>query len=231
MFSGGWRKSVSPAQPSAPPIVPGDDPAGTAAAADELFDLLCAAYTDPENCIHAETIIGGAAALTGEFALRAAGIPLPRIGFVFGPPINEVLFEGRDGRTPLWQLLETSAAEIGLARDDMPDVHAIFGRIAATAAALTRDPACGEVFPPLSVPDGHFPREWSPNAGPRLRQHVRDIAARHALTPHQIACALCIATGRLIARGRDVLDPRIAYQLATEIMFSTAKMAPLEARM
>src|SRR5215470_1922910 len=104
---GGWRKSVSPAQPSAPPMVLGDDLAGAMAAVDDLFDLLCAAYTDRDNCIHAETIIGGAA-LTGEFALRAAGIPLPRIGFVFGPPINEVLFEGRDGRVALYQLLEAA---------------------------------------------------------------------------------------------------------------------------
>ena len=39
----------------------------------------------------------------------------------------------------------------------------------------------------------------------------------------------CIATGDLIAQAgkRNVLDPKIAFRLAVEIMFSTAKMVPL----
>jgi hypothetical protein len=37
------------------------------------------------------------------------------------------------------------------------------------------------------------------------------------------------ATGDLIAQAgkRNVLDPKIAFRLAIEIMFSTAKMVPL----
>jgi hypothetical protein len=39
-----------------------------------------------------------------------------------------------------------------------------------------------------------------------------------------------VATGNLIHRGKDLLPPKIAFQLAVEIMFATAKMAPLTDR-
>jgi hypothetical protein len=84
------------------------------------------------------------------------------------------------------------------------------------------------VFPPLSIPHEHYPTEWSPNAGPRLRGAVQEIAARYRLTLRHIALALGMATGNLIHQGQDLLPPKIAFQLAVEVMFSTAKMAPLD---
>jgi hypothetical protein len=36
-----------------------------------------------------------------------------------------------------------------------------------------------------------------------------------------------MTTGRLIARGKAVFEPRTAFRLAIEIMFGTAKMVPL----
>ena len=109
----------------------------------------------------------------------------------------------------------------------MPDARAIFARIAAAAAAIVANPDCGAMFPPLSVASADYPKEWSPNAGPRLRARVQAVAARHGLMPRQIAYALCMTTGRLIARGKAVFDPRIAFRLAVEIMFGTARMVPL----
>jgi len=215
------------------PAVPAsrdEDLARAEAAADELAQMLCHAYTDRNNRIHAATIVGGAAALTGEFALRAAGIRLPKAGFVFGDPINEILFEGGDDRATLWEIVERTAAALGLAHEDLPDAREIFGRIAAAAAAIMRNPDDGTVFPPLSIPHEHYPKEWSPNAGPRLRGAVLEIAARHQLTPRQTALALGMATGNLVHQGKDLLPPKIAFRLVVEIMFSTAKMVPLAGR-
>jgi hypothetical protein len=224
------RPAMLAPRPSPPPVSREEDLARAESAADELAQMLRHAYTDRDDRIHAPTIVGGAAALTGEFALRAAGLPLPKMGFVFGEPINAILFDGRDDQATLWQIIETTASALGLPREDLPDAREIFARIAAAAAAIIQHRGDGTVFPPLSIPDEHYPTEWSPNAGPRLRGAVQEIAARYRLTPRQTALALGMATGNLIDQGKDVLPPKIAFQLAVEIMFATAKMAPLTER-
>ena len=99
MTSPNGRTSV-PASPPKSPLPSRDvELAEAEPAAAELGRMLRHAYTDRNERIHAPTIVGGAAALTGEFALRATGLPLPRIGFVFGDPINEILFEGGRSRS------------------------------------------------------------------------------------------------------------------------------------
>jgi hypothetical protein len=226
-----FRRPTPPeSRPDPPTASREEDLAKAEAAVDELAQMLRHAYTDRDNRIHAPTIVGGAAALTGEFALRAAGIPLPRMGFVFGDPINAILFEGGDDQATLWEIIATTASALGLPREDLPDAREIFARIAAAAAAMMKNPDGGTIFPPLSIPDEHLPAEWSPNAGPRLRGAVQEIAARYRLTPRQTALALGMATGNLIHQGKDFLPPKIAFRLAAEVMFATAKMAPLTDR-
>lgn len=121
--------------------------------------------------------------MTGEFALRAAGIRLPKQGFVFGDPINEILFEGGEDRATLWQIIETTASALGLPREDLPDAREIFGRIAAAAAAIMQDRGDGIVFPPLSIPDEHYPAEWSPNACSGSRSRARRKRRRAGAAP------------------------------------------------
>jgi hypothetical protein len=229
MTSTNGRASV-PASPLTSPLPARDvELAEAEPAAHELVAMLSHAYTDRHDRIHAPTIVGGAAALAGEFALRATGLPLPRIGFVFGDPINEILFEGGRDQATLWEIMEKSASAVGMPKEDLPDAREVFGRVAAAAATIKRNGG-GAVFPPLSIPDAHYPNEWSPNAGPRLRAAVQEIAMRYRLTPRQTALALGIATGELIRQGKDQLPPKIGFQLAVEVMFSTAKMAPLAER-
>jgi hypothetical protein len=220
------RPATAAAQPKLPPPSRAEDLARAESAVDALAQMLRDAYTDRANRIDAPTVVGGAAALTGEFALRAAGVSLPKMGFVFGDPINAILFEGGDEAT-LWDVIETTASALDLAKQDLPDARAVFARIAAAAAAIMQHRGNGTMFPPLSVPHEHYPSEWSPNAGPRLRGAVQAIATRYRLTPRQTALALAMATGNLIHQGKDLLPPKIAFQLAVEIMFATAKMAPL----
>src|SRR5262249_52932686 len=136
------------------------DTAAMMAAAQDLKDLLIAAYTD-DNQVHAETVLGAAAALTGEFALRAAGVPIPSGGFVLGDPINDVLIESKTEVT-LWDVLKMTTDVTPLTEDKLPDPIEIIRRIAQEIAAIKSNGRSGN-FPPLSVPHANYPQEWSPN--------------------------------------------------------------------
>jgi hypothetical protein len=188
--------------------------------AKELVKILMEAYGGSGGRVHAETILGAAAALTGEFALRSTGLPLPVKGLVFGDAINDVLYEGAaHGRMTIWSFFAQAARGAGLAESELPDVIDVFRRVVGAIGSSN--------FPPLSVPRNNYPHEWSPNAAPRLRHKVIAIADRHGLSLRDTAFALAIATSLLMSTTRDVLAPAIAIRLVTEICFSVAKMAPL----
>src|SRR5262249_15050966 len=115
----GRRRAANEPQRSEPPSAAAATEADTAAlmaAAQDLKDLLIAAYTDEDNHVHAETVLGAAAALTGEFALRAAGVPIPSGGFVLGDPINDVLIESKTEVT-LWDVLKMTTDVTPLTED------------------------------------------------------------------------------------------------------------------
>jgi hypothetical protein len=194
---------------------------------EELAQMLYAAYTDRQNRVHVETMLGGAAALTGEFALRATGLPLPEHGFVLGDPINDILCEAKD-RLTLWDVLKSTASVTSLKESDLPDHIAIIRGIAEAIGAISGKGDGDKTFPPLSIPDDNYPHEWSPNACPRLRERVAAIGKRHHLTPRQLAFALAYAIVGIIKEAQEILAPAIAVRLVAEVMFATAKMAPLK---
>jgi hypothetical protein len=191
-------------------------------AARALVEFLIDSYRDRNGGVHAETVIGAAAALTGEFAQRATGISMPEDikQFVFGNAINDVLLEGnKDGRVTVWQCFQQSLRDADLGATEFPNIE----DVVANVARAVRGPS----YPPLTVPEDHYPHEWSPNACPRLRHKITAIAARHNLTRRELAFALALATGRLVAMTQEVLPPAIGITLAAEIAFGVAKMAPL----
>jgi hypothetical protein len=209
------------ADPSGPPAEPERLAPRVDDAAKNLVEFLIATYRDGDG-VHAETVIGAAAALTGEFAQRATGLQIPESDgqFVFGDAINEVLLEGeKDGRITVWQCFQRSLYEAGLAETKLPNIEDVIANVARAVG--------GPSFPPLTVPQEHCPHEWSPNACPRLRHKVTAIAANYDLTRRELAYALALATGRLVAMTKAVLPPTIGITLAAEIAFGVAKMAPL----
>lgn len=193
-------------------------------ATQELAQMLQGAYMDRQNRLHCETLVGGAAALTGEFALRATGLPLPATGFVFGDPINEILYQPGERRT-LWDVVEMVTGITPLAPADLPDPIAVFRRVADSIALILKGSSGS--FPPLTCPRINYPREWSPNAGPRLRAKVFAIGRQHDLTTRQLAFTLAYATLGVVKHRQEALGPAIAVTLWAEIMFATARMAPL----
>lgn len=186
--------------------------------ASEIVAMLLAAYTF-EQRLQAESAIAAAAALTGEFALRATGMPIPQKGTVSDDAANDVMFAGApEGRATAWMFMMHAAIEAGVAEYDLP-------RIEALAAALALAP--DEAMVSLSVQDKYLPRELPQNVGPRFRHRVIAIADTHDLTLREIAVALGAATGQLIIRTQHDFPPQVAVALAAEIMLATARMAPL----
>lgn len=185
----------------------------------EINDLLIAAYQGPRG-VHAETVIGAAAALTGEWALRASGGPLPDKGYVFGGLPDPLLYQAEDeGQVSLWWIIRSAAEEAGAEAGELPDIIDVVRR---TAAAVGSDS-----YPALSVPDENFPQEWSPNACPRFRAEIERIREAHDLTVEEIALALGFSTALLVDMTKGVLAPHIAAKLAVEIMIGTSRLAPL----
>ena len=206
---------------TAPPLQPAAGPGNQqhcANAATEIVAMLLAAYTFHDR-LQPESAIAAAAALTGEFALRSAGMPIPEKGTVSGDTANDVLFAGApEGRATAWMFMMHAAIEAGVAEYDLP-------RIEALAAALAQE--AGEAMVSLSVQEKYVPRELPQNVGPRFRHRVIAIADTHDLTLREITVALGAATGQLIIRTQHDFPPQVAVTLAAEIMLATARLAPL----
>ena len=223
-------KPAQPPQPEipraveAPPLqAPEPEPfnANLQPASKEFIAFLLGEYAGG-GMVHAESVIGAAAALTGEFAQRASGaaISTGKPGYIFGDAINDVLIEGAaHGRPTVWACIEQAALVADLQRIEIPDPIDVLKRVA--------DAVGGPEFPPLTVPKRHYPHEYSPNACVRLRPRVTAIADRLDLSRRDLCIALAMATGGLIVITRDTLPPAISVRLAAEIAFGAAKMAPL----
>ena len=196
----------------------------TLAASQEFVALLLAEYGGGNGQVHAPSVIGAAAALTGEFAQRAGDIRFDtgKPGYVFGDAINEVLLEGAEkGRATVWDCLRRAGRDAGLSERDIVDPIEVIRNVAAAVG--------GPSFPPLTVPTEHYPHEYSPNACVRLRPKVIAIADRLELSRRDLAIGLAMAIYGLILLTKDVIPPAISVRLAAEIVFGVAKMTPLTA--
>ena len=212
------RASALRAPPLQPAGAQSENVRHSANAATELVAMLLAAYTFQER-LQTEAAIAAAAALTGEFALRSTGVPLPEKGAVSGDAANDVLFAGApEGRATAWMFMMHAAIEAGVAEYDLP-------RIEALAAALAQPP--DDMLPPLSVQEKYVPRELPQNVGPRFRHKVIAIADTHDLSLREVTVALGAATGQLIIRTQHDFPPQVAVTLAAEVMLAVARMAPL----
>lgn len=189
-------------------------------ATSEITQFLIESYR-MERGVHAETIIGGAAALAGEFALRGSESDLPADGWVISENANGFLFENEArGDVTLWSIIRSGAERAGAAPDTLPDPVDVVARV---AESLGSSP-----FPPLSVPDRHFPHEWSPNACPKLRGGIEKIGAANGLSARELALALATAVSILIGQTSQLVPPAVAGTLALEIMIGVSRMVPLE---
>lgn len=187
-------------------------------AASEIVQMLVAAYRTQRG-VHSETVIGAAAALAGEIALRVSEAQLPDSGWVLSQRASALLSEDTAERPSMAAIVLQGALAARGKQEDLPDVREAAQRIANAVG--------GSPFPPLSVPQGHFPHEWSPNACPRYRDRLDELFDKHGLEGDQRAIAAALAVAMLITQTKDVLAPETAATLALEIMLGVARMRPL----
>lgn len=191
-----------------------------ASASTDIMTCLVASYRN-ERGVHAETVIGGAAALAGELALRAMEPRLPDHGWVTSEKTGHFIFgNGEAESVGLWVLLREGALEAGAEEAQLPNPLEVVRRVAGAVG--------GSPFPPLSVPDRHYPHEWSPNACPRFRSEIERIFKSHSLGRVEGAVAVVMAISQLMKETMKVLPPAVAATLALEIMAGVSHMAPLK---
>ncbi len=199
-------------------------PANVDSASTDILDYLIASYRN-ERGVHTETIIGGAAALAGETVLCAVEPRLPdQIGCVFSERATYAIFGFpgvQDGEGGLWNYIRLAAIEAGAKIEDLPTAKDVIGRVA--------DAVGSDCFPPISVPNCHYPQEWSPNACPRLRSGLHEIFAAHKVKGLAAAKAVVLAIVLLIIQTKNVLNPVVSATLALEVMAGVARMVPLQA--
>ena len=185
----------------------------------DIIDYLVNAYKDQRGT-HAETVIGAAAALSGAYAQRSVQPVAPGIGYVVSDKVFDLMFSGGESGKPLVGIILQFAESAGVPRDRLPDPQAINQRAVAAFGSSS--------YPPLSVPQANYPREWSPDATVRHRGRIDALLARRHLNPLEGAAALAAATAELVKLTAKTLDPLIGATLALEIMIGVAKMRPLE---
>lgn len=191
------------------------------APAAEWFEFVTGDYRS-EKGIHAETLIGALAAITGHQVIVACGgtsVPFQQSPFIFSDDANGLLAEDGDRGLTVWQLIVACAGQAGVGKADLPDLEDVFGR---NAEAIGRTP-----YPPLSIPAQNFPQEWSPNAPIRFKSDIEAFRLKHdSLQPDELALAFALSTGLGILATRNALDPKVATQLAVEMIVGTAKLNP-----
>lgn len=223
--SGGFGRRATPpagaASTASPQQAVSDDLKKISQAGGKIAQFLMQAYRD-ERGVHVETIVGAAAALAGEFALRASVPRLPDSGWIAGGPADALMFRGfPDKRITMWQVVQVVVLGTGTDMSQLPNLDLI-----ATRASES----IGKQFPPkLSVPVQHYPHEFSPNVGPRFRKDVAAIAHELGLDPTETALALAFTVGMLIKNAHNIVPANILALLAAELMVAMTRIAPLKA--
>lgn len=196
-----------------------DRMAKIAAAAHRVLSTVFPFYHS-ERGLHAETVIGAVAALTGHYALAATTTVVPGMPqWIVSADTADLLVTGsKTGGIAIGPLIAEAARRAGVATPPRPEE--VLGRIAGALG--------GTPFPPLSIPQQHFPTEWSPNAVVRLRPVIDPVLEGEGLNPTEKALTLAVATGLLIGQTAAILPPDVACILALEISFGVAHMRPLD---
>lgn len=205
-----------------PPSSPPPPPPPSQGVENALYLMFADSYAQ-NGRLHAETVLGAVAALAGEFAMRATVPEVPTEGWIIGDEINGLLFEDslNDAEVvTLWSIILRYARAAGATALDEPDWMEI---CRDNMLAITEQRS----FPHLSVPQEHFPHEWSPEACPRFRPILFLLMEEHHLGLHEMALALAGVIGRLLLVCVPTLPISVALLLVAQIMKGVSCMTPL----
>jgi hypothetical protein len=149
--------------------------------------------------IHAETAISATARMAGTFVLRSCGLPLATL--TPGTPIFSDLID-EQGQKVL-QTVDQVLAEMNVVLD---------------GAKLTDE-----------IPENNAPHMGLPDVQSMFDASFRAISKKYNLNEEESANAAAISTGMLIQKASTILDPHVAYIIATYGMIEGCKTVPVSA--
>jgi hypothetical protein len=164
-----------------------------------------------ENGVRVEDYLATLAAATGEAALAAAGFDVahhtmaPGSGLFF-EPVNDLLAQ-------VYEILSALA--------ELPPPDAIFEHVARTVGHAE----WGKVV--VTVPEGNDPWILPLRAAYELRSTVAGIEAAHGFDARARHIVTATALREAIVQVDGAIDFGVAMQLALEVTFGMAKMAPM----
>jgi hypothetical protein len=201
-------------------------------AAEKLVGIALASVEDGAGRVRVEDFVTVLAAAAGEAALVSAGVldietsTIPPGAAVFGDAIN-VILTGDSGdltRVPSDSLVGILVRELVpgiVSLDDFGSPDSFYSHVASTVGQAPWGSVSTTVGP------DHQPSVLPLRAAFELREAVAAAQARAGLAPNRryVLCALALAGG--LRQVRQAIDVRIALQLALEVVFGMAKMAPM----
>lgn len=194
-------------------------------------ETLTAAYRD-EHGWHAQTVIAAAGALVGHaiqtsaYSMAAQGTgAVTEFERPTNPPFGK--FVNCSDRIAIFvdnelAFLKSVAEQLNwFTLDAVPEMPSV---VSACVEQIG-----GDWFPRLSVASEDMPREWSPDAVPRLAAAMRAHLDHYSLA-HNTCEVLCLslALGHLVGECKDRLDPAIALRIGLEMAVSTANIGNLD---
>lgn len=194
-----------------------------------IVDILLDAYKGNDNKWHFPTVIGAAAALTGELSLLACHSAPPKDDlFLVSDDVERFLGDGQRSLS-IFDLIRLDTDISSLPYDNEDSLLASISQRTAGASGT-------ENYPCLSSDTTVFPHEWSPNACPRFRLTVKELFDKLSLSAEERAWTMALATGELIGlsqgfskNGMSAQPARsdILVRMAAEVTYACAHMMPL----
>jgi hypothetical protein len=146
--------------------------------------------------VHAETAVSAAARMAGTFVLRSCGLPLAQLPA--GSPVFSDRIDDRGGE--------------------------VLGRIGEALAAMNVPFDARKLT--YDVPEGNTPQIDLEQTQAMFAAAYADIQVRRGLDDGQAAHAAAVSVAILIHKCAGVLDPHLAYTIATYGMVEASKTVP-----
>jgi hypothetical protein len=198
--------------------------ADVSALAAQLRDAALLMVQTRDRGVRVEDYLATLAAGAGEAALAAAGFDvegheLPPGSGLFFEPVNAVLTGDPmppGGAPPgtVWSVLATAGAPL-------PEPESLYRHVASTVASTE----WGMVA--TTVPDGNTPSVLPLRQAYELRPHVLALEQASGGLPAQRHLLVTTALVQAMAQTASAIDATIGAQLACEVLFGVAKMAPM----
>ena len=194
-----------------------------------IVDMLLDAYMGKDNRWHFPTVIGAAAALTGELSLLACH-PAPQdTGYIPSRDVDDFLFDGAQS----FSIFDLIRLDVDLSALPYKNEREMLDSISQGTDQSFGQP----LYPRLNTETPVFPHEWPPNACPRFREAINELFNIFSLSAEERAWTMALATGELIGLSAGFAEKGMSSQraredilvrMAAQITCACARIFPLQ---